>query len=216
LAGIDKVICYSSKEAAYYTELFRAKTGKFVFVRFGVNVDRLNRIFSPASQDYVFAAGSSNRDYGTFFNAIKDLDTRVVVVAKRFNLHGHLIPKNVEVLYDVYGDQYYELLKNAQLIVIPLDDPELSSGQMVLLESMGLGKAVIASEVWGVSDYVDDGRNALLVPIHDCVRMKSAIEDLLKDAVRLGEMGVSARQSVQERFSAAEMAKGVSAELAQL
>jgi glycosyltransferase involved in cell wall biosynthesis len=179
-------------------------------------VDRLNRIFSPASQDYVFAAGSSNRDYGTFFNAIKDLDTRVVVVAKRFNLHGHLIPKNVEVLYDVYGDQYYELLKNAQLIVIPLDDPELSSGQMVLLESMGLGKAVIASEVWGVSDYVDDGRNALLVPIHDCVRMKSAIEDLLKDAVRLGEMGVSARQSVQERFSAAEMAKGVSAELAQL
>lgn len=212
LLGVDKVICYSSKEADYYNRLFGSKNEKFQFVPFGVNVERLKEMNSKSAGEkkYLFSAGSSNRDYQTFFEAVEDLQATAVVFAKKFNVAGLQIPDNVEVEYDVYGDRYYEKLLGANLVVIPLDDPELSSGQMVLLESMALGKTVVVTDVWGVNDYVEDGKDAILVKHGDSHSMQERIKELLSNGKKIQQLGEQAKRKVFDAFTVRHMAERVS------
>lgn len=212
LRGVDKVVCYSSREATYYNEIFGCGKQKFVFVPFGVNMSRLDEMAAKKKADngYVFSAGSSNRDYRTLFDSVTDLDVKVVVFAKKYNVAGMSIPENVEMMYDVYGDEFYKYLLEARLVVVPLDDPELSSGQMVLLESMGVGKPVVASKVWGTVDYVQDGLDARLVNVGDKDAMHAAIKELLESDDKTAEFGVKAREVVREKFTVAQMAARVS------
>ncbi|MFQ5649574.1 MAG: glycosyltransferase family 4 protein [bacterium] len=211
LAGVDKVICYSSKESTYYNRFFGCKSQKFHFVPYGVNIARIEELLrrNPQAGDFIFSAGSSNRDYKTFFEAVAGLDTSVVVFAKKYNVAGLTVPDNVELKYDVYGDEYYNHLMSAKFVVVPLDDPELSSGQMVLLESMALGKAVIITQVWGVTDYVEDNKNALLVADHVSSDMRQKMELLLQKPDLARKLGARARERVLENFTVHDMARGV-------
>lgn len=224
LAGVDKVMCYSSTEAEYYNKLFRCRKRKFCFVPYGINVVRVDEMLrqhangkygrgeknaAGDSSDFVFSVGSSNRDYRTLFEAVAGLDTRVVVFAKKYNVAGLTVPDNVELRFDVYGDEYNHHLLAAKCIVVPLDDPELSSGQMVLLESMAFGKPVVVTEVWGVTDYVDDGRNAMLVKAGDSRQMREKIETLLKNPVLGKTLGARAKETVFEKFTMQNTAQQV-------
>lgn len=61
---------------------------------------------------------------------------------------------------------------------------------LALLEAMGLGRAVVATDVGGISDAVVDGENGVLVPEGDAEAFADAIRRLLDDtalARRLGE-----------------------------
>ncbi len=211
LSKVDRVICYSRQEAAHYGQLF-GKAWRFAFIPFGVNVHRLNELAESEREngDYIFSAGSSNRDYHTLFSAVSGLPNRVVVFAKKFNVAGLTVPANVDIRYDVYGDEYYRYLLGAKIVVIPLDNPEISSGQMVLLESMGLGKPVITSKVWGVVDYVCDGENAVLVAPHDSTALATAIESLLKHPAQRELIARAAQVEVRNRFSVRHMVEHLS------
>ncbi len=236
LQGVDKVICYSSKEAEHYNRLFRCRQPKFYFVPYGVNLARIEALLTndvhggqngqaehaarhsasiapqAANQSggFIFSAGSSNRDYKTLFEAVRGLDCRVLVFAKKFNVAGLSVPENVELRFDVYGDEYYRHLLAARFIVVPLDDPEVSSGQMVLLEAMALARAVIITDGWGVADYVDDGVTSLLTPPHDSGSMQAKIELLLQDPEAIKRLGESARETVCEHFTVGNTVRGVS------
>jgi glycosyltransferase involved in cell wall biosynthesis len=68
---------------------------------------------------------------------------------------------------------------------------------------MALGKPVVASDVHGVPELVEAGRTGLLAPVDDDAGFARAIVELLRDPARRAEMGVLARQRVQERYNVA-------------
>ncbi len=212
LRAIDGVICYSRKEAGYYNQLFGCKAPKFYFVPFGINFARTQEMISERieSQSYIFSAGTSNRDYRTLFEAVAGLDTRVVVVTKKFNVRGLTVPQNVEIKFDIYGHEFYELMRKCRFVVVTLQDERISSGQLVLLESMALGKAVIATKTWGTEDYLIDNVNALLVPLRDSQTLRRRIQELLTDVEKCRVLGQNARQTVQNKFTIQHLAKNVS------
>lgn len=70
-----------------------------------------------------------------------------------------------------------------------------------LLEAGACGRAVVATDVAGCRDVVEDGVNGLLVPPGDAQALAKAIEHLLCDSALRRRMGLAGRQRVEERFS---------------
>jgi glycosyltransferase involved in cell wall biosynthesis len=74
-----------------------------------------------------------------------------------------------------------------------------------ILEAMSTGLPVVASQVAGVPEEVDEGRTGLLVPPGDVGALASAIERLVDDEHLRREMGRAGREICHERFSVDRM-----------
>jgi len=90
-----------------------------------------------------------------------------------------------------------QLLAAADIFVLPTLTEALPT---VLAEAMAAEKPIIAGEVGGVPEMVDDGRNGLLVPPADSRALTEACVKLLENPQRAREMGRVGRQIVAERF----------------
>jgi starch synthase len=84
---------------------------------------------------------------------------------------------------------------------------------IVNLEAMACGTAVVASDVGGIPEVVDDGHTGLLVHYdeHDIATYREGLADgvnaLLRDPSRAAAMGVAGRERAQREFSWATVAE---------
>lgn len=68
--ALDKIVCFSSSEPAYYQSIFG--TDKFTYVPLGLgDLNRGGRI-PQGEERFILAAGKSNRDYDFLVDALKD------------------------------------------------------------------------------------------------------------------------------------------------
>lgn len=103
---------------------------------------------------------------------------------------------NDDVLADIYSA--------ANLFVAPSLQENLSN---MVMEALACGTPVIAFDIGGMGDLIDDGESGVLIPEADGgIGLCTAIEALAGDTRRLTEMGRAARQSVLERFILTEVA----------
>jgi glycosyltransferase involved in cell wall biosynthesis len=70
-----------------------------------------------------------------------------------------------------------------------------------LLEAMMFGVPVVATRVGGIPEIVTDGETALLVDKQNPVQMARAIQKLLRDPQRRGELACNALAVVETRYS---------------
>lgn len=71
----------------------------------------------------------------------------------------------------------------------------------VLLEAASCGKAIVATEVGGTAEILEDGISAILVPHDDLDSLKAAVRRMLTDSELRILLGQQARKSVIEKFS---------------
>ena len=82
--------------------------------------------------------------------------------------------------------------------------PSLRDGlPNTLLEGMACARAVVASQVGGISDVIHHGENGLLVPPGEIPALVEAITSLLPTPARRAELGRAARQTVLAHFNPA-------------
>ena len=62
-------------------------------------------------------------------------------------------------------------------------------------------QACVATDVGGVRDVIEDGKNGFLVPSGDTEKFAEAVDKLLRDPDLREAMGKSGRERVKERFS---------------
>ncbi len=80
--------------------------------------------------------------------------------------------------------------------------PSLSEGlSNTLLESMAAGVPVVATQVGGTGEVVQDGENGVLVPPADPVSLANAICRLLDAPAFASELGQAAHRRIFERYS---------------
>jgi glycosyltransferase involved in cell wall biosynthesis len=81
--------------------------------------------------------------------------------------------------------------------------PSLWEGlPMAVLEAMAMGLPVVASDVNGTREAVEDGVTGYLVPPADPIRLADRLEALAADAPAREAMGRAAREAFEERFRA--------------
>ncbi len=92
-------------------------------------------------------------------------------------------------------DKFYPHL---DLVVLPSLTEGLSN---VVLEAFAAGVPVVATDVGGTGELIDDGVNGYLVPPGDPAALAAGIREMLKDPARRRAMGCRGRVKVQGHFS---------------
>ena len=104
---------------------------------------------------------------------------------------------NVSFLGRVIPQHGQELLKKrAKMVVLPAVAGEGLPN--VLMESMALGIPVIATNVAGIADLLDDGKAGLLVPPGDVSALRQAIQTLLKDEQYRVDLAKAGKQAITQ------------------
>jgi glycosyltransferase involved in cell wall biosynthesis len=179
-------------------DYFALPEDRFQFVPFHTNV--CQPCYCPESL-YGLAAGRSGRDYKTFFQAVRDLDYRFVVVAPRADIVACEVPGNVELHCDISREQYLSLLHRAAFVVVPLHTLVRSTGQVVVLEAYAYGKPVVATRTLGVVDYVRDSETGLLCAAYDPQGMRQAIQMMIEMPEKRTTWGRAALEWVRQDFT---------------
>ena len=74
-----------------------------------------------------------------------------------------------------------------------------------LLEAAACGRPLVASDIPGCRQVVQDGHNGLLVPPNDPQALAAALKRLAGDAALRGRMGAASRQLVIQKFTHAQV-----------
>lgn len=116
-----------------------------------------------ADRPYVFAGGSSFRDYAPLIEAARTLpDIPFVIATRNLAAHGDLPPNVHEASLE--RSAYRALLNGAHAVVVPLQvDVTRASGLFTYLRAMELGKPTIVSNSLGAAEYVAHGRTGWVV-----------------------------------------------------
>jgi glycosyltransferase involved in cell wall biosynthesis len=200
VAGADFLTVASQQEVLSYTQTLRLAPGKIQYCPYGV-YDIQENDQKPPLKDFIFSGGRSGRDYATLFAALRELDEPVVIAARPFNLQGLKIPANVTVHDLLPFPEFARLNRQSRFVVVPLLDVPEAVGITSVLYAMAAGKAVIASRVPGITDYVEDGKSGLLIKPGDPAALRQAILHLWQNPAETERLGRIARRLYQALYT---------------
>ncbi len=96
-----------------------------------------------------------------------------------------------------------ERLREAAVVALPCvvdTQGNVDALPTVLLEAMGTARPVVSTRLSGIPEIVADGETGLLVPPRDAAQLADALQALLSDPARAGEMGRAGRQRAERLF----------------
>jgi glycosyltransferase involved in cell wall biosynthesis len=192
-------VCSARREADYYQRTFGWPAAKLGFVPLHSSPEYLARPVVP-HQRYVIAAGRTFRDYATLIEAFAGVDLPLTIVASPSNIPARDIPPNVTILFDRPLSELIDLIASSMIVVVPLQEREISIGQTVVLEAMSMGKAVVVTAVNGTIDYIEHMETGVLVPPRDPEALRRAVLLLAGDDALRQRMGAAARQRISTHF----------------
>jgi glycosyltransferase involved in cell wall biosynthesis len=116
----------------------------------------------------------------------------LVALVSRPAADAPALPANAIVHEHADHDEVLATLARATVTVVPSSYAEPFG--LVAVEAMWSGSPVVATSVGGLVDVVDRGRCGVLVAPDDPASLRTAIVDLLGDAVRRAELSIAGRR----------------------
>lgn len=152
----------------------------------------------------ILAVGDdTGRDFDTLVKAMAGLPARLELKTRR-----QVAPAdNVSIIRERIS--YLELralYARSQFVVVPLHSTLNASGVSTILEAGAMGKALIVSDSQAIADFIVPNETCLVVPQHDAISMRRAIEQLLSDASLRRRLGENARRFIENNCSEAVFA----------
>ena len=200
---VDRIICFAREECDYYKEQFPKARGKFVFVPLGF---KPVEGFDISDNGIIFATGRSNRDYDFLIDTLKDSPYKVVIACDIYKNKN--VPANVKILNNCYGKDMFYLMSCCHCVAIPLRDLKISSGQIVAIQAMSLGKPVICTDSIGLKDYVDNGATGFFFFFKKDVWL-GLIKKLYDDKTCYKDMCIKSANAYKNEFSVDIMYKRI-------
>lgn len=143
------------------------------------------------TEEYIYTAGISQRDYAGFFEAIRGLPYPAAISeyslrkfenrTANFPSTPEELPPNLKILSDAgKREDLVRQIAAAKVVVVPtLKSSLCASGISTYLDAMALGKCVVISHGPGVTELLKN--EAILVPAEDPGALREAIRRVWED-----------------------------------
>ena len=185
---ISKIPLFSNQQNILWESNLKSKPKRFLFVGQlirGKGLDTLLKAFANISDNScvldICGDGKQRYEYEVLAVSL-GLDERVF-------FHGKIDKDKLDTFYD-----------DAYVIVIPSRAPETFN--LVGLEAMKHSKAVIASDVGGIKEWLKEKENGLLFDSNDTKKLQHQLEYALSNEDEIIAMGKNAYKIFQEKFIA--------------
>jgi glycosyltransferase involved in cell wall biosynthesis len=180
-----------------YQKYFGIRPERASYVAFKPNIRYRYPYRVDPDGEYVLCFGYSERDYDLFFDAVERTGcpaaiprpdwSQIARHGSRFTRPLTALPPNVRLLEDDGSpESMIRMIEAARLVVIPILPSRIApSGISSCLNSMLMGKCVIATAGPGISDVLERSQ-VILVPPGDAEALAAAIQAAWQDdALRL-------------------------------
>jgi glycosyltransferase involved in cell wall biosynthesis len=205
LRRADRFVVASIAERDLYSKYFEIEDSRIDFLPWSIRppLEELARPARYSDGQYICAIGSQARDYETLLEAMRRIPAiRLILVGSPDSIPDLPIPGNVKVVTNVPLSDAMNILAHSRFMVLPLRNSTVPCGHVTVVSAMHMGKAILATDSSGLSDYLIHGRNAELVAPKDSKLLSVAIDRLFNDSAlceRLGnEASIFARQNCTE------------------
>lgn len=202
-------VCVSGAGAGTLARLWRLPPGRLTSIHSGVprpttggGAGDGGGVRSAGDLVVGFGAPTREKGFDTFEAVARALSARAP--ALRFAwIGGASSHREGACEVQAWRDGIAEELSRAAVVALPSRAEGLP---LTLLEAMACGAAIVASDVGGIPEAVENGREAVLVPPDDAVAWSAAVSSLLDDPARREALGRAARRRWETEFTAEAMA----------
>lgn len=193
---IARIVVFSNRERQHYAEIFGIPESKIVNTRLSIE-DVWSRYQNVQTHgDAYISAGRSNRDYEFLQTAWAEQKRELRIICDSL---AERSKNNVTILTDCHGDNYMRELARCHAVIVSLKNEEISSGQLVLLHSMMLGKPAVVTRNTAITQYAVDDVTGFVID-----KTRKALEDALQkleDPEIYQRISASSRRYFEENFS---------------
>lgn len=152
--------------------------------------------------NYIFFGGTAGRDYEMILEVARRLEEIdfIFVVRKKYFYISKDIPKNVKIFFDLPAEEFYDLMRYSNLILLPIkvDTP---AGIIVLLIAGFMSKLVIASNTITINEYITHNYNGILINNSERDLWINTIKKTFNDFPLQEKLGKQLKLSVEEMTS---------------
>jgi glycosyltransferase involved in cell wall biosynthesis len=208
----DKILVLSYAEAVALADKLGFQHDEIGVLRFPTDT----QFYEPpaetpplSEQNHIESLGASYRDYPTLMRAMTRLPniTCYVRVGSLWtkDVSGNndaSVPDNIQLQPYVPPIKLRDCYTQSRFIVVPIrNTSHWSAGSSTVQQAQAMGKAVIATRLPGLSEYVLDGETGILVDVGDDQAMAEAINELWNNPQKTQAMGRRAREWIVSNFS---------------
>lgn len=209
---LDYIHVPSNEYADKIAKEFQFPRERIIVTGFGVDdcLEEYSRLPVPdgvQKEGYALAIGRSNRDYDFLIRAWTEIDYPLVIISDTYK--GTSSSDRITVLRNVAGEESYPWIAHCGLMVIPIDDPLVCSGDTVLLTAMAARRRIIVTAPSTLAEmYISDGVNAVLTPKNEQEFCNTINAVLYSEQYK--HIGDCARKSFLESYSRQSMGDSIS------
>lgn len=201
---VDKLYVHTKNEVEHYVRQLDCSCVGYKFQYLPLGIVDIGKKEKQGNKGYVLSVGNSNRDFKFVEDALVNLDFDVRIYSDEYPSH---INNNVICCKSVPGSEYVELLSNCFCMVIALDDENISSGQLVILQTYAMGKPLIITQTKGCAEYVISPPAITISKSKE--ELVDAINQLRRDSNYYEELCKQSRSIFNTRFSFVNMGKNI-------
>ena len=185
---------------------------KFIITTFGVpDIYDQWKNSKVQEKDYTLSIGRSNRDFDFLVRSWKRPclhDHKLVIISDIYH-PKETLPGNVRLINNVVGDASFPWIANSNMMIIPIDDGSICSGDTVLLNGMLMKKPVIITKPSTLAEmYIEDGEDGRTIEKNEEVFSRE-IATLLNDKTECQRLGDNARKKYLAHFSRFQLGKQI-------
>ena len=116
------------------------------------------------------------------------------------------LAKDPNIIFTGSRPDVYDILSASDVLVAP----SLSEAfGRIMIEAMACGKPVVASNVGGIPEIVEDGKTGILVPPKDEIALADAVIKLFTSKDLAGSMGKAGRKRAEQCFTVGSQVKEI-------
>lgn len=159
--------------------------------------------------DY-FSGGANNRDFSALRRLAESMRDKKFSVAclPKDMARMSPIPQNMHVDCNAYGDAFEELILSTKAVVLPIEDPNVTSGQIVCLRALQSAKPVFMMRNNFMVDWMPDIASLRFLVMYDELDELSSLLTGFRDS-DLHELGLQAREYYLNHFDEEPFYRGI-------